>query len=70
MNVLQLSPLVRKLPARKNELRYAFFRDDSLERTKGEPIAIWLVQCNEQLGKMSRVGLDIVTALSDVAARH
>ena len=25
MNVLQLSPLVKKLPARKNELLHAFF---------------------------------------------
>ena len=47
MNVLQSSPLVKKLPARKNELLHAFFRDDSLARTKGEPIAMWLVRCNE-----------------------
>ena len=37
MNVLQMSPLVKKLPARENELLHAFFRDDSLARTKGEP---------------------------------
>ena len=43
MSVLQSSPLVKKLPARKNELLHAFFRDDSLARTKGEPIAMWLV---------------------------
>ena len=43
MDVLQTSPLVNKLPARKNELLHAFFRDDSLARTKGEPIAMWLV---------------------------
>ena len=40
-----------------------FFRDDSLARTKGEPIAMWLVRYNEQLGKLNRVGLDIVTSL-------
>ena len=67
MNVLQLSLLVKKLPARKNELLHAFFRDDSLARTKGEPIAMWLVRYNEQLGKLNRVGLDIVTSLPDVA---
>ena len=38
-----------------------FFRDDSLARTKGEPIAMWLVRLNEQLGKLNPVGLDIVT---------
>ena len=57
----------RKLPARKNELLLAFFRDDSLARTKGEPIAMWLVRYNEQLGNLIRVGLDIVTSLPDVA---
>ena len=67
MSVLQSSPLVKKLPARKNELLHAFFRDDSLARTKGEPIAMWLVRYNEQLGKLNRVGLDIVTSLPDVA---
>ena len=67
MNVLQSSPLVKKLPARKNELLHALFRDDSLARTKGEPIAMWLVRYNEQLGKLNRVGIDIVTALPDVA---
>ena len=36
MNLLQTSPLVKKLPARKNELLHAFFRDDPLARTKGE----------------------------------
>ena len=59
MNVLQTSPLVKKLPARKNEFLHAFFRDDSVARTKGEPIAMWLVRY--------RVGIDIVTALPDVA---
>ena len=44
MNVLQLHPLLKKLPARKNELLHAFFRDDSLARMKGEPIAMWLVR--------------------------
>ena len=44
MNVLQSSPLVKKLPARKKELLHVFFRDDSLARTKGEPIAMWLVR--------------------------
>ena len=67
MNVLQSSPLVKKLPARKNELLHAFFRDDSLARTKGEAIAMWLVRYNEQLGRLNRVGLDIVTSLPDVA---
>ena len=67
MRVLQTSPLVKKLPARKNELLHAFFCDDSLARTKGEPIAMWLVRDNEQLGKLKRVGLDIVTSLPDVA---
>ena len=60
MNALQSSPLVKKLPARKNELLHAFFRDDSLARMEGEPIAMWLVRYNEQLGKLNRVGLDIV----------
>ena len=65
MNVLHMSPLVKKLPARKNELLHAFFfRDDSLARTKGEPIAMWLVRFNEQLGKLNRVGIDTV------AGRH
>ena len=67
MNVLQSSPLVKELPARKNELLHAFFRDDSLTRTKGEPIAMWLVRYNEQLGKLNRVGLDSATSLPDVA---
>ena len=67
MNVLQLSPLVKKLPAWKSELQQAFFRDDSLARTKGEPIAMWLVRYCEQLGKLNRVGVDIVTALPDFA---
>ena len=67
MNVLQSSPLVKKLPARKNELLHAFFRDDSLARTNGEPIAMWPVRYNEQLGKLNRVGLDVVTSLPDVA---
>ena len=49
MNVLQLSTLVKKLLARRNELLHAFFRDGSLARTKGEPIAMWLVRYNEQL---------------------
>ena len=60
--------VVKKLPARKNGLLNAFFRDGSLARTKGEPIAMWLVQYNEQLGKLNRVGLDTVTSLPDVAA--
>ena len=41
MSVLQSSPLVKKHPARKNELLHAFFRYDSLARTNGEPIAMW-----------------------------
>ena len=49
------------------ELLHAFFRDDSLARTKGEPIAMWLVRFNEQLGKVNRVDIDIVTSLPDVA---
>ena len=65
MNVLQLSPLVKKVPAPKNELLHAFFRDDSLAKTKGEPIAMWLVRYHEQLVKLNRVGVDIVTALPD-----
>ena len=69
MSVLQSSPLVNKLLARKNELLHAFFRDDSLARTKGEPIAMWLVRYNEQLGQLNRVGLDIATSLPDVAGR-
>ena len=40
MNEMLSSPLVKKLPARKNELLHAFFRDDSLARTKSEPIAM------------------------------
>ena len=55
MNVLQASPLVKKRPARKNELLHAVFRNDSLARTKGEPIAMWLVRYNEQVGKLNRV---------------
>ena len=71
MSVLQASPLVKKLPARKNELLHAFFfRDDSLARTKGEPIAWWLVRYNEQLGKLNRVDLDIVTSLPDAGWSH
>ena len=53
MNVLQMSPLVRKLPASKNELLHAFFRDDSLAKTNGEPIALWLVRYFELLGKLN-----------------
>ena len=64
MNVLQTSKLVKKSPARKNELLHAFFRGDSLARMKGEPIAMWLVRFYEHL---NRVGVDIVTALPDVA---
>ena len=56
MSVLQTSPLVKMLPARKNIL-HSFFRNDSLARTKGEPIAMWLVRYNEQLGKLNRVGI-------------
>ena len=67
MRVLQTSPLVKKLPASKNEPLHAFFREDSLARTKGEPIAMWPVRHNEQLGKLNRVGIDIVTSLPDVA---
>ena len=67
MRVLQTSPFLKKLPAHKNELLHAFFRDDSLARTKGEPIAMWLVRYNEQLGKLKRGGLDIVTSLPDIA---
>ena len=67
MTVLQMSPLVKKLPVRKNELLHAFFRDVSLARTKCEPIAVWLVRYYEQLGKLNRVGVDVVTALPDVA---
>ena len=67
MNVLQSSPLVKKISARKNALLHAFFRDDSLARTKSEPIAMWLVRYNEQLGKLNRVGLDFVTSVPDVA---
>ena len=70
MNVLQMSPLVKKLPARKHELLHAFFRDDSLARTKGKSIATWLVRFTEQLGKLNRVGIDIVTALPDAAGRQ
>ena len=71
MNVLQLCPLVKKASCPKNELLHAFFQDDSLARTKGEPIAMWLVRNDEQLGKLNRVGIDIVTALRDVAnGRH
>ena len=63
MNVLQTFPLVKKFLARKNELLHAFFRDDSLARTKCEPIAVWFVRFNEQLGKFNRVGADIGAAL-------
>ena len=64
MNVLQLS-LGEKAswPASSTP----FSENDSLARTKGEPIAMWLVRYNEQLGKLNRVGIDIVTALPDVA---
>ena len=67
MNVLQIPPLVKKLPAPKDELLHAFFRDDSLARMKGEPIAMWIVRFCEQLGKLNRVGVDVITALPDVA---
>ena len=63
MNVLRLS-LVEKLPACKHGLLHAIFPSDSLARTKGEPIAMWLVRYYEQLGKLKRVGVDIVTALT------
>ena len=43
MDVFRLSPFVKKLLARKNELLHALFRDDSLARTKSQPIAMWLV---------------------------
>ena len=67
MNVLQTSPWVKKLPASKDDLLHAFFRDDSVARMKGEPIAMWLVRFYDQLSKLNRVGVDIVTALPDVA---
>ena len=70
MSLLQSSPLVKKLPARKNELLHSFFRDDSLARTKGEPIVMWLVRHNEELGKLNRVGLDIVTSGFLMARSH
>ena len=35
INVLHMSPLVKKLPARKNELLHPFFRDDSWRERKG-----------------------------------
>ena len=63
VNVLQTSPLVKKRPACKNELLHAFFRGDSFARMKGEPVAMRLVRFCEQLGKLNRVGVDIVTAL-------
>ena len=44
VNVLHVFLLVKKLPARKNELLHAFVRDDTLARMKGEPIAMWLVR--------------------------
>ena len=70
VNVLHVFLLVKKLPARKNELLHAFVRDDTLARMKGEPIAMWLVRFYEQLGELNRVGVDIVTALPDVAGRQ
>ena len=69
-NVVQLlstSPLVKKLPARKNELLHAFFRDDSLARRQGEPITTWLVRYEEALGKRKTVGIDLVALLPDIA---
>ena len=40
VNVLQMLPLVKKLPAREHELLHAFVRDVTLARMKGEPIAV------------------------------
>ena len=70
VNVLHVFLLVKKLPARKNELLHAFVRDDTVARMTGEPIVMWLVRFCEQLGKLNRVGVDIVTALPDVAGRQ
>ena len=67
MQVLGTSPLVRKLPARKNELLHAFFRDDSLARRQGEPVCTWLVRYEESLDKLRRVGINMVDALGDIA---
>ena len=64
INVLHMSPLVKKLPARKNELLHAFFPRRLLARTKREPIVMWVVRFTEQLGKLNRVGIDTV------AGRH
>ena len=52
MNVFQSSSLVKKVPASKNELLHAFVRGDSLARTKGEPIAMWLVRYYEKPGQV------------------
>ena len=59
MSVLQMSPLVKKLPARKNELLHAFFRDDSLARTKSRADCHAARAIPEQLGKLNRVGPDV-----------
>ena len=67
LQVLSTSPLVKKLPARKNELLHSFFRDDSLARRLGEPVTTWLVRYEEMLGKLKRVNIDLQALLPDIA---
>ena len=65
MNVLQRSPLVKKLPARKMSFFTPFSGTTLWQERKA--ISMWLVRSNEQLGKLNRVGVDIVAAVPDVA---
>ena len=67
MKLLSTSPLVKKLPARKNDLLHAFFRDDCLARRLGKPMTIWLVRYEQALGNLKQVNIDLVTLLPDIA---
>ena len=54
IGVLQASPFVRRLPARKNELLHNCFRDDSLARRMGMPVTTWLVRYEENIRRLVR----------------
>ena len=60
MSVLQMSPLVKKLLT-------PFSETTLWQERKANKLAMRLVRFNEQLGKLNRVGIDIVTSLPDVA---
>ena len=65
--ILATSPMVKKLPARKNELLHSFFRDDGLARKHGEPVTTWLVRYEEALARLKKVDIDLVALLPDIA---